>query len=497
MGRKRKRSRRNVPLLVVGLLFVVVGTAVARWVGPDDTIELGTHTVPPEAAGLAVVTHPEVTAFRDLGMRVQVSAPGGVFLAASHRVDTDDLLGERERYEISEVSRSHVGGRINDAGSPATWAALRPHRTAGWAHVSPDVPVRGLTNPTATPRAVGEMPTRAELRLHLGEDGPVDFVAVPVDPSDRVTLSLGVFVDHLHSSQVNLARLGGLLLLWWVLKQVWRSVRARRDPPDAADPLTEGEQPSSVADPDAAPTGRATRRATAPVPVPAVPALGGLLLGLLLALAVSGCSLPSSTSSPRPAVHPLLSLDEAAGVSAAEPVRIHSPALTQYPLWAVVELPPRKGAGATHGRLQLLERRSFRSSWKPLATVRLDVEAPRPAARAATASAVPLADARLASDEVRAKRAADAVARFWTTGEPGKLDVRPETVRARRTVLRQGSGQLWVTGRQGSPRVVPVTSGSLALVQHTVQLPEQRTLTTALLLLEEGTVVLGSSLARP
>ncbi len=488
MGRTRRR--RYTPWLVVGLLFVVVGTTVSRWVGEDDTIEFGTHTATADATGLAVVTHPEVTAFRNLGMRVVVTAPGGVFLAASHRVDTDDLLGERERYEISEVSRSHVGGRVNGIGAPAgTWTTLRPDRTPGWAYVSPDVPVRGLTDPTSTPRATGRMPTRAELKVNLDETEPVDFVAVPVDPDDRVTLTLGVFVDHLHDSQVSLARLGAFMMLWWALRRTWDAVRRRRErppahrPKGAPVPSAEENQPVDV-------TGNARTTRQADVRLPRTVTLP--VLGLLLALAVSGCALPSATSSTGPAVHPLLTLDQAAAVSAATPVRIHSPSLTGYPLWAVVELPPKKGS-SPHGRLQLLERRSFRGGWKAVSVVRMDAEAPRP-----LASAGPAAFARddPGDTESRAEAAADTVARFWTTGRTGDLEVPQRTERVRAKVLREQSAghSLTVSGQQGAPRVVPAASGSLVLVRHTVLLPQERTLTTALLLLDSGATVLGSTL---
>src|SRR5690606_2587466 len=169
-------------------------------------------TVPYGAAGLAVSTHPEVTAFRDVGMLVEASAPGGVFLATTRRVDTESLLDGTERYEIGRVAWGTVGGHMRPDGAPATFRALEPTSILGWNSLSPDL--RRLDDRTIDP----DLPDEAELVVDL--DGtPVDVVMVPRDPEARVTLSLGAHVAHLFLLQLALAWTGVLLVLvWWLLR---------------------------------------------------------------------------------------------------------------------------------------------------------------------------------------------------------------------------------------------------------------------------------------
>lgn len=238
MGATRKRPRRWTAVLLCGLMLGLYGSGVAWFVGSDDSLLIGTHTVPEPARGLAVVTHPAITAFTDVDVLVEASAPGGVFLATSHRVDTDSLLARTERYEISRMKLGTVGGRMQDDGRKATFDRLRPDRIVGWGSVA--------AGPDAAPDrpADAELPESASLVATL--DGtPLDVVIVPRAKDAAVTLSLSAHVPHLFSLHVGVALLGALLvLLWWALqvrRRRWdrRAAAAAAAPSDSSSPAAE------------------------------------------------------------------------------------------------------------------------------------------------------------------------------------------------------------------------------------------------------------------
>lgn len=533
-----KRVHRWTPLLVAGTLLMVLGGGLAALVGPDDTIRIGTHTVPTGATGLAVATHPEVTAFRDVGMLVEASAPGGVFLATTRRVDTQSLLDGTERYEIGRVAWGTVGGHMRPDGAPATFVALQPTSILGWNSVSPDM--QRLDDGTIDP----ELPDEAELVVDL--DGiPIDVVVIPRDPEARVTIALGAHVAHLFVLQVAVAWTGALLVLVWWLLRVRRMRRDRRatdgptdpptDPPNtdpadekppastgstgsrwnssalpsyprAGDSTTEslGAKPETLERESPAPESPKPTTATTTPPTKApststqprrlphaitLPILAVLLIGL----ATSGCSTPSSVSpeGERPGGPPL-SLADAALVSDGEPRAVLAPTFTSYPVWAVVELPPKDGKGTA--RLQLLTRDSFRSPWTPAGTVRLGVAPP-------TATEFPTE----VSDVVRkeADAAADEIARFWMTGRTGEVRIGKSTKQARKALLAAGirGDSVWVTGEvESNLNVVSVEDGHLVLVRQTMATTggskgtTQRRLTSAVLIGPGAqTVVLGST----
>ena len=202
---------------VAGTLFVVGGAAMAAYVGPDDTLEVGTHTVPESATGLAVATHPEITQFvgvEMVEMVVRASAPTGVWVGASHRVDTESLLDDVRHYEISRLALNTVGGRMVEGDEAGTRRALRPQRITGWrdqVYAGPDDAV------------AGEDPT-AELVVPLG-NVPTDIVAVPDRRDERVTLTVGVYRENMFTTLLAVVGIGvALLLLGWFL--TWRGRRS-------------------------------------------------------------------------------------------------------------------------------------------------------------------------------------------------------------------------------------------------------------------------------
>lgn len=226
---------------MLGLLLGVYGGTVAAIIGPDDSVRIGELTVDEQARGAAAVTHPAVTAFTGLDIQYEASAPGGVFLASSHRVDTTSLLDERIRYEVSQLRWGHVGGWMREGDTKATFARTRPDQIIGWRQVADSMPAPN----TLTPEDA--LPETAEIVVEL--DGtPVDIVAVPRSKDALVTVAVGAHVDRVFFLHVALVWFGVVLgLLWWFVN-LRRRRRAAR---------TQGATPAPAQ--------------TSPVPVPAPP----------------------------------------------------------------------------------------------------------------------------------------------------------------------------------------------------------------------------------
>lgn len=443
----------RVPAFVAGTLFVLGGTAMATYVGPDDTLEIGTHTVPESAAGLAVATHPEITQFTGIDMLVRVSAPSGVWVGTSHRVDTMSLLEGVGHYEISRMALNTVGGRMVEGAEAGTRRALRPQRLTGWR----DQAYGGPDDSTGDPVAEVVVPL----------DGtPTDVVAVPDRRDERITLTIGVHWGGLFRAQLLVAGAGvALLLLGFFLS--WRARRGAGPAPEE-DPQVEEVAPAPlVEEPDTfwdRPVGRSLPRSLLPVTVVALLALGG-------------CTLPGPAAAPTeadPAQRIALTPAEAADLGGATPVTVHAPEFATYPMWAVVEL-------AEPPRLRLLTRESFRTRWERVATVRVT----RPPAS--------VSPPRSPGPQVvrQADRAVQRVQDFWTTGEPQGLRIDRRTRRARQDLL--GDGSAW--GAVGEVRVVEAKRGWLVVVQHTVATPAAYDLTSVVLLSGEHPRLLGSRLS--
>lgn len=423
----RERGRSWHALLVLGLLLITYGSVVAVVVGPDESIEIGTHVPPTPARGLALVTHPEITAFRDVDMEVTASAPAGVFLAAARRVDTVDLLAERERYEISRMFFGDVGGRMVEGTAPARYASLRPDRIVGWAHVAP--------------ASTGA----SSMVVPLGDD-PVDVVAFPVSPDDVVTLTLGVHAERAFTLHVLLVGAGTVLVVvWWLLRRRTRR-RARR--------------------------------------VAAASAAAALALG------TTGCAVPGALpATSTPPVRIAITADEATQVLGQEPQAVHAVSFESYPMWAVVQLPPRNDR--RRAQYVVLTRSGFAARWRRAGVVDLSATPPPPGN--------PYGVTLRATREAAFAASGD-VAAFWTTGaRSSTLRGDDSTRRARAKLMRSAVGEPWVLGGDRKDvRVVPVVGGHLALVSHTLHAPAARRLTTAVMLREgRRAEVLGSTLGSP
>lgn len=481
--------KRRTPMLVAGLLLVLVGSATATLIGPDDTLMVGEREAPVEATGLAVSTHPVITDFVNLDLLVRASAPGGVFVGSSNRVDTESLLRRTEHYEISRMSLGSVGGRMVDGRRSATYDSLRPDRIVGW------------LDQTST--SGGD-----EVELVVPLDGEaVDVVAVPVRSETRVTLALGAHVERLFLSQLALVLTGLLLIL---LRAGLRARDRRKDARSGgAGPSNGPAGPDRLDAPDPAPARPALprhprgayRAATPPAPAPAVErtpnapepetvataataaptprperplpkAITLPVLGvLLLTLALSACAAPQAAPkrpADEPPTRPGMTVAEATEVVGNHDT-VLTPSFSGYPVWASVTLTEPR-------RIQLRVRDSFKAPYRTIATVKVVDEVP-----------APVAAPRAPSGKVRKKadRTAMAVSTWWATGKAKGVTVTKRTKKIRRTMLDGGvqPDAVWVLG--GGPRdqyVVEVERGHLMTVRHQVFTPAPRRLTTVVLL---------------
>lgn len=571
MATRRDRPRRWTVLLVFGILLALYGGTVAAIIGPDDSVRIGELTVDERARGAAVVTHPAVTAFTGLDIQYEASAPGGVFLASSHRVDTTSLLDERIRYEVSQLRWGHVGGWMREGNKKASFARTRPDRIIGWHQVADSMPAPNtLTDEDA-------LPETAEIVVEL--DGtPIDIVAIPRSKDALVTVAVGAHVERVFFLHVALIGFGAVLgLAWWVLnlRRRRREARARRESeataaaatsdvasafprpeagtapgtapggvgpgrptpenpyggtvsgstlpsiyttappaPEASEPSVAPEtapetapEPGTSPEPDANPADVAEAiEATEPVEAapappappraertdaPAAPPVATppqvtppvtpartrrrpddpdgplphyvtlpILGALLLCLALSGCSLPAAApktghAPERVAITP----SEASAVTGREIETVYAPSFAKYPMWSVAQVPAADGGGKV--KLFLMERASFARPWRVRGKVGVATDPPAPA----------LGDG-YASKLVRrnAADAADAVARWWGSGDGSGLRPRTSVRKARKAFYATpGTSGAWVLPTSDSPvRVIRVAEGHLVLTQHDI-----------------------------
>ncbi|MBE7324780.1 hypothetical protein IEQ44_08950 [Nocardioides sp. Y6] len=523
-------------LTTVGLLLVVIGGASATFVGPDDTLVIGEKRVPERAAGLAVRTNPAITKFVNIDLLVRAEAEGGVFLATSHRVDTDSLLGGRRYYEITRMSLGDVGGVVTE-GPRATRRTLRPARITGW-----------LDRTTGSPEA--------ELVVPL--DGtPLDVVAVPRRARDRVTFTIGATVQGAFWIQVTVAVTGLLMLLaGWGLRRFGRSRSqsaastdddAPSDPPEGRDRPASGS-PASGAPASGSPSGSlslpryprgmtsdAATPSTAPIvaapavaapaiaapviasallasgatatPTPAEPAAdasapGGadaerkpqwdkrkiILLAVLvpLSFALKGCAVPGAApETDRVETRTGMTLTEGQELE-PDATHVYAPEFVSYPMWALI-------ASGEPRRLRLVTRNRFADRWQTEATVRVRGPLPSTVERAIEPNAALVRR----GDEV-----AWAVQGWWESGEITGVRLDRRTRRIRERLLADGI-PVWsidvAAPPTGTPpvRLVEVAGGHLAVLRHTVVVPGARLrLTTVAHLPTAGRPrLLGTSLA--
>lgn len=451
---------RNLSLLLstLGAVLVLIGTASAAFVGPDDTLMVGEKRVPERAAGLAVRTHPEVTRFVNIDLLIRAEAEGGIFLASSHRVDTADLLTGLSYYEVTRLSLGDVGGVVTE-GPRATRKALRPGRISGW---------------------LDQVEADREAELVVELDGtPVDVVAVPKRARDRVTFSIGAHVGGAFWIQVAVAVVGLLMVVaGWALRRHLRHRDEhgpkRRRP---GEPRT-GPAPSSG--------GSHAGGGRTPLSLPRYPGARFAVLTALvpLALVASGCAVPGSAPRTSQSVsRTAMSLDEAR-VLEEDATHVYAPEFKAYPMWALV-------ATTQPDRLRLVTRARFADRWRTEARVRTRGELPGTVERAIDPTQALL----LRADDVAA-----AVGLWWSTGEIAGVRMDRRTRRTRDDLLATGvsPSSLWALDPPGGTprvRVVEVAGGHLAVLRHTLMTPDPRRLTTLVLFPTAGRPrALGSSL---
>lgn len=435
------RRTLSVLMATLGTLMLLVGTVGAAIVGPDDTLMIGEKQVPERAKGVAVRTHPEITRFVNIDLLVRAEAEGGVFLASSHRVDTDDLLMGRRYFEVTRMALGDVGGVVTD-GPRATRKALRPGQIVGWLD-----------------QTTGER--EAELVVEL-DGAPIDVVAVPHRGNQRLTFSIGAHVRGAFWTQVAVVVTGVLMLLVaWVLRR-WPFRRG--DGPGGPDGAHRSDD---VPEATAAPTPGATGGRT-PLSLPKHPGTAGRVAALLtVALVATGCAVPGPASEPpRGVTRTGMRLVEAQQVDESATV-VYAPEFASYPMWALVGTPGPS-------RVRLMTRTGFGDRWQQEARVRVRGKLPEPVSRAIEPNEVL---------QRRADEAAVAIGAWWSTGEIEGVRLDRRTRRTRDDLLDSGvwPGSVWALDPPaGTPRVrvVEISGGHLVVARHTLMTPAPRRLTT-------------------
>ncbi len=150
-------------LVLLGLVALTVGSAVAVAFGTDDTLTVGPHEL--ATTGMAIVTAPGALPYAGPTMQVTVSVErpaSTVFVGVGHHVDVRDYLADAAYTRIDKVSlpwrteSTQVRGRTQALTDPAdlTWWLTSASAT-GVATVTfplPDIPVDVVvTNPERAP----------------------------------------------------------------------------------------------------------------------------------------------------------------------------------------------------------------------------------------------------------------------------------------------------------------------------------------------------------
>lgn len=191
-------------LILLGLLAVVAGGAVAAAVGTDDTLELGPHRL--TSSGSALVSAPGVIPYSGPSLTVTATLPGSsarVFIGVGHDVDVRDYLAGTAYTRIDSLSvpwhveTSDVAGRQTQSPSPreVTW----------W-----------LTT------AMNAGSTTASFPL---PDAPIDVVVMDLSPDRRagdlsVDLSVGVVVQGSFAGALAVLLGGvGLVVVGWAVRR--------------------------------------------------------------------------------------------------------------------------------------------------------------------------------------------------------------------------------------------------------------------------------------
>ncbi len=256
-GRSRKGGRvvLSVLLGLLGAPLLLVGAGLAIAAGPDDVV-MGKET--PIAPG-AAYSAPEAFAFDRLPVTVRVEAMGEAYVGVGNPVDVLDVVKGTRAVEIAKTPLTRVSGAAG-SGKEVPDASEAP-----WWH------------------AMASGSGTQELNVTLTGE-PVSFLAASRDGAP-IKLSIGYRIDGIFAVALGIAGVGALLLVGAVILLT----RKRERPGEWQPP----RPPASYAQPPhpAQPTRPAMPR----------PPAGGLYrrLGMaagisVVAFSLTGCSMPAS-----------------------------------------------------------------------------------------------------------------------------------------------------------------------------------------------------------
>ncbi|GGU11057.1 hypothetical protein [Nocardioides albus] len=391
-GQRRGGTLAAIVLGLLGAPLLLVGSGLAIATGPDDVM-VGKET--PIAQGAAYST-PEAFAFDQLPVTVRVQGSGETYIGVGNPVDVLDVVEDTNAVEIAKTPLTRVSGTAG-SGEPVPDASGAP-----WWHES----VSG----TGT----------QELKVTLAGE-PVSFLAASRNGTP-IKLSFGYRLDGLFATALVGAGLGTLLVLGAVL--LLRAGRGRRDQWEPPQMPPVRYAPHALM--GAIPTAPTVAVPSGPVPGPAQrPPAPGLYRRLrtaagigVLGLGLAGCSMPASVelataskvSMQKKAVDeviadwnkrnnkaikanqpgkwkaeawaeadsgPVLAKDQLASAAGkgfdlqdraptwvAVPGRVWSVQLSEYPMWAVVEVEVKGDKKAKLTRMAVYEQQDALSPWK-------------------------------------------------------------------------------------------------------------------------------------
>lgn len=266
-------------MIVVGVLMLLAGAAVALYVGPDDEVRLGTHQVGPDEAPL-LVTQPAFFEYRDVTVTVRAESPGGVFVGAAPAREIADYASGVRGFHLDDFDTS---GRLS--GKPVKGGDVPdPSKADFWSE-----------------RASGAGVQRISILLG---DQPTGFAVVPTKPGQGTKVALGIVLGGLFLTALVVALLGVALVVGAIVLS--RRARGRRDAGRAVSDVT----PASP-DPEAA--AEPVRRSSAGVRSRAGRTFGAATLAGGLVLGLGGCfSVPQQVGDDDPADPPALADKKAA-----------------------------------------------------------------------------------------------------------------------------------------------------------------------------------------
>ncbi|PVG82516.1 hypothetical protein DDE18_13800 [Nocardioides gansuensis] len=201
-------------VVLVGLLGLLGGAAVAAYVGSDDTVVSTPATLGDE--GQPVVTAPGLLGWDGLRITLRAEAPDGVFIGTAHPVDIEDFVGDTQHVVLESVTPGSTTTREVDGDGEQ----VHPEQAGFW-----ELRQRGRD--------------RQELALDRHDAG-LQWVIAPLGGVGPTTISFAVTVAGVWRAALAVAAVGALLLVLGVellLRLGRRRVAGRRhapSPPGAA-----------------------------------------------------------------------------------------------------------------------------------------------------------------------------------------------------------------------------------------------------------------------